>query len=76
MCELYLNTMAIKIPLKYIYLHFSLSHTMKFKRYLILVNGSENTLAFHPCLRAMKTGERRVKPFFYFFFHLLLLVGG
>ena len=37
MCELYLNTMAIKIPLKYIYLHFSLFHTMKFKRYLILV---------------------------------------
>lgn len=32
MCELYLNTMAIKIPLKYIYLHFLLSHTMKFKR--------------------------------------------
>lgn len=32
MCELYLNIMAIKIPLKYIYLHFLLSHTMKFKR--------------------------------------------
>lgn len=67
MCELYLNIMAIKIPLKYIYLHFYCLILWNSRdKYLILdsLKWKRNTLAFHPCLWFNENRWKEGKAFF------------